>query len=390
MMKQKPSSRKHRPIIVLTVVLILNSAALVWLGGQRYRSHREDEARAKQNSRLEELRGEIIHLDEVLTMSARMAAATGDLEWEERYRRFEPKLDAAIKEAMTLAPESLSGEAAAQTDAANIKLVEMENRAFELVRQGRTDDARAVLFCDEYETQKGIYAQGMARFAQPRDRYVQLRRLRGAIIHLDEVLTMSARMAAITEDPMWESRYRRFEPKLDYTIKEALALAPGALTGEAAARTDAANLRLVAMENQAFDLVRQGRPDEALALLSSDEYETQKRVYAKGMKQFAAGLAEAATSVRQRQHRYVLLHSVALAVLISLLAIGWATVYRAVRRWHTTIMHTNRRLAGQAEELRELNLVQVRGLQLSLLLGLCVRSLMVPIFNFLGQSLSIE
>ncbi len=44
-----------------------------------------------------QLRGTIIHPDEVLTMSARMAAATGNLWWEERYRGFEPRLDAAIE-----------------------------------------------------------------------------------------------------------------------------------------------------------------------------------------------------------------------------------------------------------------------------------------------------
>jgi hypothetical protein len=43
---------------------------------------------------LQQLSDEIIYLDEVLTMSARMAASTGNLEWENRYRTFEPKLDA--------------------------------------------------------------------------------------------------------------------------------------------------------------------------------------------------------------------------------------------------------------------------------------------------------
>ena len=45
----------------------------------------------------------IVHLDEVLTMAARMAAATGDMAWEERYRSAEPNLGAAIEEAIRLA-----------------------------------------------------------------------------------------------------------------------------------------------------------------------------------------------------------------------------------------------------------------------------------------------
>ena len=61
-------------------------------------------------------------------MSARMAAVTGDLAWERRYRQFEPQLDAAIKEATALTSESGSTDAATQTDAANLKLVELDRR----------------------------------------------------------------------------------------------------------------------------------------------------------------------------------------------------------------------------------------------------------------------
>ena len=109
---------------------------------------------------LQRLSGEIVHLDEVLTMSARIAATTGDLKWENRYRRFEPKLNASIKQAIRLAPETFENHAV-QTDAANIKLIAMENQAFDLVRQGKSDRAVSVLFSPDYETQKQIYAQGI-------------------------------------------------------------------------------------------------------------------------------------------------------------------------------------------------------------------------------------
>lgn len=55
---------------------------------------------------LQRLSDEIIYLDEVLTMSARMAAATGDLQWENRYRIFEPKLERVIKKTIAIAPEA--------------------------------------------------------------------------------------------------------------------------------------------------------------------------------------------------------------------------------------------------------------------------------------------
>ena len=58
------------------------------------------------------------------------------------------------------------------------------------------------------------------------ERQLRIERLRGTIVHLDEVLTMSARMGAATGDPQWETRYREFDPGLSRALREALALAP--------------------------------------------------------------------------------------------------------------------------------------------------------------------
>jgi signal transduction histidine kinase/DNA-binding response OmpR family regulator len=49
----------------------------------------------------------------------------------------------------------------ARTDSANVALVKMENRAFDLVRRHRLDEARATLFSGEYDRQKRIYGAGM-------------------------------------------------------------------------------------------------------------------------------------------------------------------------------------------------------------------------------------
>ena len=338
---------------LLTVALFASIPVLVWLGWYSYSSYRDIRTNRARHSRIEQLRGTIVHLDEVLTMSARMAAATGDRQWERRYRKFEPKLDAAIKEAIKLAPEAYSGKAAEATDAANMKLVAMENRAFDLVQKDRADEARKLLFSDEYERQKHIYAQGMTLFAHSRDPYLRLVELRGTIVHLDEVLTMSARMAAATGDPQWEQRYRRFEPKLDAAIKEAMKLAPEAYSGKAAGKTDAANIKLVEMENRAFELVGQGWPDEAKSLLFSDEYETQKKIYAEGMTEFAGGLSSAsATSLAGKQRR-AFAHIAAVVLLIPLIIIGWFFVSRTAHKWTAALRDSNLRLASQAKELAE-------------------------------------
>jgi len=162
--REKHNSKNRRPIIFMSLVLFLTVMALVWFGYSSWRAYHTMKAERKYQSKIMELRSDIIHMDEVLTMSARLAAATGDLSWEQRYRIFEPKLDTAIKEAVRLAPQA-STRASAETDAANSQLVELENRAFDLVRRGRMDEAGRLLFSDDYEEQKRIYARGMAELA---------------------------------------------------------------------------------------------------------------------------------------------------------------------------------------------------------------------------------
>ncbi|MCP4040792.1 MAG: hypothetical protein GY731_02395, partial [Gammaproteobacteria bacterium] len=355
MTQKGPSPARHNPITLLTAALLLSVVVLIGLGWYSYSSYDETKSTRERSLRIEKLHGVIIHLDEVLTMSTRMAATTGDPRWERRYRQFEPQLETAIKESIHLASETHSIEGAIETDAANTKLVDMENSAFDLVRQGRTDEARALLFSEEYEREKRIYAHGMTHFGHPQHHYVRLEGLRSTIIHLDEVLTMSARMAAATGDLRWEMRYHQFEPQLQAAIRESIHLAPETHGKEAAAKTDAANIKLVEMENSAFDLVRQGRNGEAKTLLFSEEYEAQKRIYANGMVAFAAGLSGAAIDSLKQEQEHAFLHIAPAILVIPFLVTGWLIVFLAVRKWEATIRMKNQILAEQAEDMARLN-----------------------------------
>ena len=149
------------PTRLCAITLGLTLATFGWVAWNGYATYRDDDLYRSRDSRLEELRGVILHLDEVLTMSARMAAATGESRWEKRYRKYEPELDAAIKGTMALAPGDSAIAASTQTDVANAKLVAMENEAFAFVRDGRGENARIVLSAPAYEEQKALYAEGM-------------------------------------------------------------------------------------------------------------------------------------------------------------------------------------------------------------------------------------
>ena len=179
--------------------------------------------------------------------------------------------------------------------------------------------------------------------------------VRGEIIHLDEVLTMSARMAAATGDLDWETRYRKFDPLLDQTIKEALLLDPGASEGTAALVTDAANAALVDMENRAFELVRQEKNAEAQRLLSSREYEAQKKIYATGMAEFNRHLSQASQSLRTQLQAHLRRGAITTFTAAVLLILGALFVFRAGRRWQEAIATGNQRPSQTTAELEDLN-----------------------------------
>ena len=134
-MIQEHDSVLRFPGQLCAITLALTIASFGWVVWNAYVSYRDAASHGSRDRRVEELRGVILQLDEVLTMSARLAAATGDSRWETRYHQFEPKLDAAIKETMALASDDSAIAASTQTDVANAKLVAMETQAFALDRK---------------------------------------------------------------------------------------------------------------------------------------------------------------------------------------------------------------------------------------------------------------
>lgn len=120
---------------------------------------------------LQKRTGQIAHYDEVLTMSARMAASTGDLKWQERYDQFVPLLDQAIKDTLDNVTAEIQAEAS-KTDDANIKLIEMETQAFELVKQGKAPEALKLLLGPEYSDLKATYAEGNNRVLAQIDQFI--------------------------------------------------------------------------------------------------------------------------------------------------------------------------------------------------------------------------
>lgn len=113
--------------------------------------------------KITEKTGTVARLDEVLTMSAKMAAATGNLDWEQRYLKYDPELSDAIDKAIAFdwkfCPATHDHGTNIRT--ANDTLVEMEKRSFNLVRAGQLDAAAALLNSSEYEIWKKTYQENL-------------------------------------------------------------------------------------------------------------------------------------------------------------------------------------------------------------------------------------
>ncbi|MAF90238.1 MAG: hypothetical protein CL674_03120 [Bdellovibrionaceae bacterium] len=155
-----------------TYFAALFTFAIVFLNFHFFNSIQEKKEREVLDKVLiSEYRNLVTYFDEVLTMSARTAAATGDQKWERRYNDFVPQLDHAIAELNKLIPEEIQLKSTKKTSAANDALIAMELEAFELVRNGQQEKAQELLFSKDYDAQKEIYTQGMAELNSDIDSY---------------------------------------------------------------------------------------------------------------------------------------------------------------------------------------------------------------------------
>ena len=153
--------KRISPSTLLSVSLVIAMALLIllsWFLWNRYSHYRSLQNRLVT---INGLCADLAYYDEALTMSARLAVATGDLAWEERYLDFDKKLSTALGQAKELERVALGAEAIVDVDSANNKLVDMERQAFLLVHQGDLQAASDLLASKSYRDQKDIYRNGI-------------------------------------------------------------------------------------------------------------------------------------------------------------------------------------------------------------------------------------
>jgi PAS domain S-box-containing protein len=164
---QKPratdgSADTRVPLGLLTLAFALTVLSISWFGWLTHALSHEAKSVTDASIRIEHLRGDVLQLGEALGGTVRLAATTGDAKWEERYRRFEPRIKVALEEMKSLAGDPAMARDFIQLDESNARLVEIENRAFAMVRTGDASAARALVFSAEYARLELVFAESFA------------------------------------------------------------------------------------------------------------------------------------------------------------------------------------------------------------------------------------
>ncbi len=150
-------------IYILSFVLLI--VILTGTGWYAWSSFDQLNKFESQKDEMAELRGTILHFNEVLTMSARMAASTGDLMWEKRYLKYESQLDEIIQRLKRISRDTIKYKFAEKTDIANTELVILEKKAFNLAHQGSLQAATDLLNSQKYKDLKLSYKERMTSLA---------------------------------------------------------------------------------------------------------------------------------------------------------------------------------------------------------------------------------
>ncbi len=156
------------------------------------------------------------------------------------------------------------------------------------------------------------------------------------IEYLDEVLTMSARMAAFTGDEYWVERYNNHVEILDDVLKKAKQ---DENVKHQLQMISAANDALVAIELRAITLVRNNQQLEAQQILSDATYQRHKNAYTKGIKDIAQYVNEQIdenTNKISSNFRYSLFTIILLFITASAFGLYIVTILQG---YNTKLLH---------------------------------------------------
>lgn len=173
---ERDSALPTFPIRLLALVAVVTGLALGATILISFLQSKSARALHEQSVAVAEAQGQIAYHDEALTMSARLAAATGDVRWSNRYDSHIAPMDKALKAAASLAPKSVHEAFLKATSAANDRLIALETNAQKLAGAGQTTAAAAIMDGPEYAGEKAVLSKGAQQFADAVNASIKVRK----------------------------------------------------------------------------------------------------------------------------------------------------------------------------------------------------------------------
>lgn len=167
----RTAGRAVQPVLYVALAIVLGAVGgLCWTTYDSYGGARE---RSDRLHELQELRSTILHSGEALSMSAGMAAATGDPLWEKRYRANESALREAIARASELSARAGDRLPVAARDGAEIGLGRINVYSRGLIHAGQTQERQSGFPVAAYAEMKEKYDKGVREIDQHLERISQ-------------------------------------------------------------------------------------------------------------------------------------------------------------------------------------------------------------------------
>ena len=216
------------PLLLFALTLVISVVAAALAGWQSWRLQDRFGTVMEQHFGITEYISKVLVFNEALTMSAHMAALTGDATHVQRYDKLEGELDALIKKTRGGQHRPEIRKLVEQTDEANSKLVEIERRSFALNAEGRRPEAAALLVSREYLKWKGLYADAVEQIAGAQAELIESERRHlyslatafDAAIALIIVVLVSTWYFALRAGRRWQQERLELEGTLRKTHEE--------------------------------------------------------------------------------------------------------------------------------------------------------------------------
>ncbi|MEQ1439187.1 ATP-binding protein [Fontimonas sp. SYSU GA230001] len=151
----RPPTRAVASGALLVLALFLAGAVLAG------RSYVDLHRLVERELELRFLSGQLLYLREQLSASARLAAVTGDGQWEQRYRAVSAQFEAALRRTVAIAPPQPIAQSPVWLSGAALAAV--EEQAFAARRDGRPAQALALLEGADYAARQRDYVDALQR-----------------------------------------------------------------------------------------------------------------------------------------------------------------------------------------------------------------------------------